>query len=108
MEFWVQWNARRSRDFKMPKDPKKSWSLLRLIYSNGWSRVYPKQMASSALTPGPAKVIILPRTKAKATDLSRLIQISVDAQFEHRESAPILDLIRGWEGGGNGFFIGNI
>ena len=48
------------------------------------------------------------RTKAKATDLSRLIQISVDAQFEHRESAPILDLIRGWEGGGNGFFIGNI
>ena len=32
---------------------KKRQSLLRLIYSNGWARVYPKQMASIALTPGP-------------------------------------------------------
>ena len=42
----------RSRDLKM-LGRQKILSLLRLIYSNGWARVYPKQMASIALTPGP-------------------------------------------------------
>ena len=67
-----------------------------MIYSNGWARVYPKQMASMALTPGPTNEgDYIARTKAKATDPSRLIQILVDEQFE--QLAPILDIIPGRE-----------